>query len=201
MGERQNAISELTRFWLQAKNKCLIYESLPVPVPYNQSDIDFLAVKGNMEKIELPGNIKLGPYLIVETKDEHDWEPKGKEFAKLFVSDIDKMEGSLYVPEKTQCKFTMLRQEHYAKANEFFGNNTFDRLFVLHAIDKNIFTFEIEQSLNANQIYIITISEIVEDLYKWYKTHKRCSGLRNSMTGDMWHLLVGFCGFKPPPYD
>jgi hypothetical protein len=60
MAGRSNAISELTRFWLQAKHRCLVYESLPVPVSYNQSDIDLLAVRGDMRKIELPNGVSVG---------------------------------------------------------------------------------------------------------------------------------------------
>lgn len=32
--------------------------------------------------------------MIVETKDERDWEPTGREFGKLLESDIAKMVGS-----------------------------------------------------------------------------------------------------------
>jgi hypothetical protein len=197
MAERSNAISELTRFWLQAKHRCLVYESLPVPVPYNQSDIDFLAIRGDMHKIELPNGISVGPRLIVETKDEHDWEPTGKEFGKLLDSDIAKMVGNSFIPKKTACKFSMLREEHYGAACDFFGCDDFDRLFVLHAIDSEVIMRH-SKLLSSHRVHILTIPELVTDVCQWYASHPRRAGLRHTLTGDIWHLLVGFCGCLPP---
>lgn len=196
MSERSNAISEITRFWLQAKHKCLVYESLPVPVPYNQSDIDLLAIHGDMTQITLPNDVKVGPRLIVETKDEKDWESTGKEFGVLLESDISKMRDGLFVPNKTACKFSMLRQEHYEKATEFFASTDFDRLFVVHAINSEALA-RCSNFLNARRIHIITIRELVADIQQWYTGHKRRAGLRHTMMGDVWHLLVGFCGCIP----
>lgn len=197
MAERSNAISELTRFWLQAKHRCLVYESLPVPVPYNQSDIDLLAIRGDMQKIELPNGVSVGPRLIVETKDEHDWEPTGREFGKLLDSDIAKMVGNPFIPKKTACKFSMLREEHYGAACDFFSSDDFDRLFVLHAIDSEVLTRH-SKLLSSCRIHILTIPELVTDVCQWYASHPRRSGLRHTMMGDIWHLLVGFCGCLPP---
>ncbi len=197
MSERSNALGEITRFWLQARHSCLVYESLPVPVRYNQSDIDFLAIRSNMKQFQLPNGTMVGSRIIVETKDEHDWEPKGKEFGQLLQADIAKMDNGLFVPKGTSCKFSMLREEHYDKAVEFFDNKDFDRLFVLHAMNPAVIEQNIEL-LKANRIHFLNISEVVEDLYKWYKKdEKRPAGLRNTMTGDIWHLLFGFCECKP----
>lgn len=196
MTERSNAISEITRFWLQARHRCLVYESLPVPVPYNQSDIDILAIRGDLRKIELPNGVSVGPRLIVETKDEHDWEPTGKEFGKLLESDISMMVGSS-IPKKTRCKYRMLREEHYGAACDFFGCDDFDRLFVLHAVDSEVLTRH-SKLLSSCRIHILTIPEIVTDICQWYASHPRRAVLRNTMMGDIWHLLVGFCQCASP---
>ena len=196
MAERSNAISELTRFWLQAKHSCLIYESLPVPVRYNQSDIDFLAIRGDLQRFPLPNGKAVGSRLIVETKDEHDWEPRGREFGQLLQADIEKMQDGLFVPRGTSCKFSMLREEHYDKAVEFFGTDDFDRLFIVHALDTAVIE-QYGEFLADKRICILGISDLVADLCKWYEEHPRRSGLRNTLTGDIWHLLVGFCGCKP----
>jgi len=76
MASRSNACSELTRFWLEARHGYLITESVPVPVPYGRSDINFIAMHPRLNTLTLPDGSNLGPRLIVETKDEHDWEPK-----------------------------------------------------------------------------------------------------------------------------
>jgi hypothetical protein len=54
MASRSNSCSELTRFWREAKNGCLITESVPVPVPYAQSDIDLVAVQPALQQLSLP---------------------------------------------------------------------------------------------------------------------------------------------------
>jgi len=168
-----------------------------VPVPYNQSDIDILAIRADMQKIKLPNCVSVGPRLIVETKDEHDWEPTGREFGKLLDSDISKMVGNSFIPKKTACKFSMLREEHYVAACDFFGCDDFDRLFVLHAIDSEVLIRH-REFLSSCRIHILTIPELVTDICQWYASHPRRTGLRHTMMGDIWHLLVGFCGCFPP---
>lgn len=196
MAERSNAISEITRFWLQARHNCLVYESLPVPVKYAQSDIDLLAVTGNMGRFPLPDGTQVGARLIIETKDEHDWDSKGKEFGMLLKQDIESMADRNFVPMGTKCKFSMLRQEHFEKAADFFGTDDFDRLFVVHAINMEVLD-DCRPFLAERRIYFLDIREIVSDLLDWYSSHERPSGLRHTLTGDIWHLLVGFCGCRP----
>jgi hypothetical protein len=65
MAGHTNALSELTRFWLEQRHGCLVRESIPVPVPYNQSDIDMLGLKLNNEAIQLPGGDRVGPRIII----------------------------------------------------------------------------------------------------------------------------------------
>jgi len=193
MPSHTNALSELTRFWLEQRHGCLVRESIPVPVPYNQSDIDMLGVKLNNEAIQLPGGDRVGPRVIVETKDEHDWEPLGREFAKLLMSDISLLGENGFVPAKTKrVKFTMLRQEHFEVATKLFGTDDFDRLFVVHALDPSLRP-QITERMRRIRVYWVTARELVRDLEKWYRSHPRATGLRNSLVGDLLHLLWGFC--------
>lgn len=196
MAERSNAISEITRFWLQARHGCAVYESLPVPVKYCQSDIDFLAIRGDLQPIILPGGLSIGPRIIVEAKDEHDWEPRGKEFGQLLEKDLAQLSDGLFVPRGIPCKFTMLRQEHFEAATKFFGTDDLDRLFIVHALDEAVASRHTE-ALAKCRIHFLTIREVVGDLFKWYVQHPRRSGLRHTLVGDIWHLLVGFCGCEP----
>ena len=53
MATRSNACSELTRFWLEARLGYLVTESVPVPVKYALSDIDFLAIEPQLKQISL----------------------------------------------------------------------------------------------------------------------------------------------------
>jgi hypothetical protein len=92
MPTRTNACSELTRFWLEARHGCLVGEGVPVPVPYALSDIDLLALHPQQQTIQLPSGQLVGPRLIIETKDEHDWEPTGREFGCI-ASDRRKQDG------------------------------------------------------------------------------------------------------------
>ena len=202
MGSRSNAIEEITRFWLQSKHGCLVAEAIPVPVPYALSDIDIVAVTSDTKrKIELPkeaGGAEIGPRLIVETKDEHDWDAAGGEFAGLLRADLDKMGDGPYIPRGTKgVKFTMLREEHFAEAKRYFDSDDFDRLFVVHAMARELIG-ENAARLKEHRIYLVTIRELVADLYSWYRDpNLRKAGLRHTLVGDLWHLLVGFCKCEP----
>jgi hypothetical protein len=203
LGSRSNAIEELTRFWLQARHGCLVDESIPVPVPYALSDIDLVAVRADSKKIKLPGpdGAEIGPRIIVETKDEHDWEPTGKEFGALLGNDIEKMGDAPFIPRGTKgVKFTMLRQEHFEKASEYFDSPDFDRLFVVHAVDPCVANTH-ASVLTRQRIHILSVNDLVADLHVWYVQHPRKSGLRHTLVGDLWHLLVGFCGCSPHGRD
>jgi hypothetical protein len=54
-------MSELTRFWLEACQACLLRETVPVPVPYNQSDLDFVAFRPDLKQFRLPTGESVGP--------------------------------------------------------------------------------------------------------------------------------------------
>ncbi len=196
MPVRSNALSELTRFWLQSKHEYLIDEAVPVPVPYNLSDLDLVALHPRGRQLTLPRGVAIGPRLIVETKDEHDWEPTGRQFGAALRSDVAKMAGGRTIPRGTRdVKFTMLREEHYERACEIFGSDGFDRLFVVHALDPDVLR-QLGPHLAVHRIHWLTVRELVLDLTEWYGEHKRPSGLRQTLVGDLFHLLVGYCGMS-----
>ena len=198
MPGRSNALSELARLWLEDRHGCLVRESIPVPVPYGQSDIDMLALRLDSRTIKLPTGEAVGPRLIVETKDEHDWEPTGKAFAKSLVADLDLMGDGRFIPAKTKgVKFTMFREEHFEVATRLFGTDDFDRLFIVHALDSDI-RQRVTGRLRTIRTYWVTAPELICDLETWYRAHPRASGLRNSLVGDLVHLLWGFCGMRMP---
>ena len=199
MATRSNACSELVRFWLEARLSYLVTESVPVPVPYGLSDIDFLAIQPKLAGSHLPNGQPLRPRLIVEAKDEHDWEPSGREFGACLAADVEKMGDGLFIPKDARgVKFTMLREQHYRKAEEIFGTEEFDRLFIVHAMSSDVLK-QLNPNLEKRRIFCLTIRDLVADLVSWYGAHARPAALRNTLTGDLLHLLIGFCGLKPPP--
>jgi hypothetical protein len=148
-----------------------------------------------MHPISLPDGRRVGPRLIVETKDEHDWEPTGKEFGRFLREDVSLLGPESFVPRGApgKVKFSMLRQAHFEVATNLFGSEDFDRLFVVHAIDPTVLA-DFAPTFAASRIYWLTLPELVRDLREWYRAHPRPAGLRHSLVGDLWHLLVGYCG-------
>lgn len=199
MASRSNAASELVRFWLEARHGCFVAEAVPVAVPYALSDIDLAAIQPADRPLALPGGAAVGPRLIVETKDEHDWEPTGREFGALLRQDAAKLAPDGRVPKGTKgVKFTMLREEHFRRAAELFGTDDFDRLFVVHALDAATLA-DLAAPLRTHRIHWLTLPAVVADLLAWYRAHPRPAALRHAPTGDLLHLLVGFCGLALPP--
>ncbi len=193
MPARSNAMSELTRFWLEARYSCVVKESLPVPVRYGLSDIDLLALRPDSTSFELPSGVAIGPRVIVETKDEHDFDPSGKSYGKNLIADMEKMGDKRFIPANISgvC-FVMLRQQHYEVAKNLFGCDDFDRLFVVHALDKKV-RQELTPKMQKKRIHWLTVHEMLKDLELWYRQHQRPSGLRNTLVGDLFHLLFGYC--------
>jgi hypothetical protein len=195
---RSNACSELTRFWLEARHDLLVGEGIPVPVPYALSDIDLVAIQPQGQGIALPSGVLIGPRIIVETKDEHDWEPTGREFGRFLSADMEQMGEGRVLPRGAKgVKFSMLRQEHFDRATALFGTDDFDRLFVVHAMDSVVLA-DLGPTLSERRIYWLTVPEVVDDLVKWYRDHRRPAALRNTLVGDLFHLLVGFCKLDLP---
>lgn len=111
--------------------------SVPVAVPYGLSDLDFVAIRSTLEPILLPDGTAVGPRLVLETKDEYDFDPTGRQFGQLLRTDAALLGESGWVPSGTpgSVKFSMLRQAHYDEASKIFGTREFDRIFVVHAVD------------------------------------------------------------------
>jgi hypothetical protein len=197
MAARQNALSELTRFWLEGRHGCFLRESVPVPVPYNQSDIDFMALRADNQRITLPTGESVGPRLIVESKDEHDFDPKGREYGKRLMRDLEALGDGPYVLSNhpTKVHFTMLKQQHFEVAAKIFGTNDFDRVFVTHALAEDV-RQQVTCSMREKRIFWVTVHELLHDLMQWYKRHDRPAALRFTLTGDLIHLLFGYCGFE-----
>jgi hypothetical protein len=199
MPTRTNACSELVRFWLEARHECLVSEAVPVRVPYGHSDIDLVAFQAAGKPIQLPSGQTIGPRLIVETKDEHDWDPSGREFGVLLRADIPKMGEHKSIPHGTKdVKFSMLREEHFQRATSLLGTDDFDRLFVVHAIDPHVVA-DLASELADRRIHWLTVPDVVRDLLEWYRAHLRPAALRHTLMGDVFHLLVGFCGLGLDP--
>lgn len=193
MAARSNAICELTRFWLEARHSCLTGESVPVKVRGGNSDIDLIASRPDSSRFSLPTGANVGPRLIVETKDEHDFDKSGREFGKMLRADAAMMGQAAFISDEAgKPKFTMLRKQHFDKATSIFGSSDFDRLFVIHAVDPQVQS-EVGPVLVEKRIYLIGIREVVKDLQVWYSTHASRATLRHTLVGDLVHLLWGYC--------
>lgn len=192
---RFNAASELAKFWIEVRQGCLVTESVPVPVPYGLSDIDILAMHPGGRTIGLGNGNTIGPRLIIEVKDEHDFDPKGREFGKALRGDMAAMGDGQFVPSggTLPIKFSMLREAHYRVAVDRFGTDDFDRLFIVHAVDPATLD-DLTPLMAPRRIWWLTLPEIVRDLEEWYRKHPRPAGLRHSPVGDLLHLMFGYCG-------
>jgi hypothetical protein len=157
------------------------------------SDIDLIALRPDSTSFQLPSGVAIGPRVIVETKDEHDFDPKGKSYGKNLISDMEKMGDKCFIPANISgvC-FVMLRQQHYEVAKNLFGSDDFDRLFVVHALENKV-RQELTPKMQKKRIHWVTVHEMLSDLELWYRQHQRPSGLRNTLVGDLFHLLFGYC--------
>jgi hypothetical protein len=197
LASRSNALSELTRLWLQERHGCLVRESVPVRVPRGTSDIDLVAASPS----GAPWGTPLIPPVVralVETKDEHDYDPSGAEFSRLIATDAAAMGGGHYARKGASIKFSMLRQEHFEAGAEIFGTEDFARIFVVHNLNPAVCGAALE-AMRAHRIYWVTARDLVNDLATWYPDCSNKPALRHSLAGDLLHLLVGYCGLRPTP--
>jgi len=119
----------------------------------------------------------------------------GAEFGQLFLADVEKMEDGPYIPAHARhVKFAMLQEEHFQVAADVFGPDCFDRLFVLHAIDTTAFEDEIPTLRQEHRVHLLTVKGLLEDLVEWCQGLDHQARLRNTLTGDLFHLLFGFGG-------
>lgn len=197
MAERRNALGELTRFWLEARHGCLLRESVAVAVPNGWSDIDFVAIRPDLSTISLPTGEQIGPRMIVESKDEHDFDKHGTTIGNRLLADLKALGKDHCIQDDNPHKahFSMLRQQHFDVAKKSFGTDKIDRLFVVHAVNKSVRKAQ-RDKLNQKRIFWITVRELVADLQKWYHTCERPTALRHTLMGDLFHLLVGYCEMR-----
>jgi hypothetical protein len=90
----------------------------------------------------------------------------------------------------------MLREQHFRRASQFFGSQEFDRLFIVHALDPHILA-NLDAQLAKIRVSWLTARQLTLDLLQWYDAHGRPAELRSDLVGDLFHLLAGFCGFRP----
>ena len=190
MAERNNAISEIVRFYFETCKSCMTCESIPVKTNKNYSDIDLVAIPSDLNICELPNGIKF-ERAIIETKNELDYDKYGTDFAKRIIYDYSIVKNNNYAPSVSSVNFSMLSREHYEYAsNILFKNKKFIRIFIVHKI--NIDKDNVQECINNFKnidVYFIQISDIINDLFKWYYNCQNKTIIRNSLVGDLIHLL------------
>ncbi len=97
MAARSNALGELTHFWRQARHGCLIDKSVAVRVPYGNADSDLVAMRPDGMPWQLPDGTPI-TQAIIETKDEHDFDSAGRDFAKRLHADVTALGDGWSIP-------------------------------------------------------------------------------------------------------
>lgn len=190
--------------WLEERHGYLVCESVPVPVVINgggnSSDIDLVALAPPAAGVlSLLRGARLGPRVIVETKDEPNWEATGKAFGVDLLHDVALLGTWPSIPHGTPGvkKFTMLGQEHHDVAASLCGTDDFNRLFVVHALDLQV-RAQVGPMFAERRIYWLTIPELVADLVAWVHDHPKPVSQRHGLMGDLLTFLVGFCQLGVP---
>lgn len=197
MATRSNALSELTRFWLQDCKGFLTRESIPVKFVHNRSDIDFIVSSPDSKYRKLTENISF-KYAIIETKDERDFDKTGNNFADRLYNDYyDSMNKDYLVDEDTKCNFSMLKIQHHKIAQNIFGTSEFSKIFIFHNIKKEKFVENELEDLVAHNIHILTVDDILNDIVKYVKEKPDGAGIRNSLVGDILDLLINYRHWGP----
>lgn len=192
MATRSNALSEISRFWLQECYGLFIRESIPVKLKHNNSDIDFAATTPGLPVTIL--NKITFKNAIIETKDERDFDPNGKDFIKRLNYDFSIMKNN-FIDEDSKCNFSMLKKQHHDKAEEIFHGVDFVKIFIFHNI--YITNNEIIDRLIEKDIYIIKSDEMLNDIINFMNTKYQGSGIRNSLIGDIFDMLIRYHKWGP----
>jgi len=207
-GECRTGLGELTKVWLTVQHSCLIRESVPVKVPKQWSDIDTLAMRADLRKFRLPQPVgqSVGPRLVVEIKDEHDFDPDGTNFADRLRDDFEHMDWDWgYIPANTPgVNFKMLLKNHFAVAQQFFGSDDFDRVFVVHNLNRDRDGLQdMLAALERKRIFFVTAQEIWQDWLEWYHHADDAAhaALRATLMGDTLRLLHYLNVFQVNPLD
>ncbi|MDR2725721.1 MAG: hypothetical protein LBC90_06610 [Candidatus Adiutrix sp.] len=194
MATRNNALSEIARFWLQECHGLFLRESVPVKVKHGNSDIDFI-VTSPEESVTLLERIKF-KHAIVETKDERDYDKLGTKFAERLQKDYRLLQGNRMISAETSCCFSMLKEQHHKQAEEIFGGNDFSKIFIFHSLNKTGLE-DILAELCAKSIHVVTSSEILSDIQIYFKNHRHSAGIRNSLVGDILDMLITYHKWGP----
>ena len=195
MATRNNALSEISRFWLQERYGLFIRECIPVKVPRNWSDIDFAVTSPGGPRYLL-GRIPI-VNAIVETKDERDFDPRGTDFTKRLLYDFSLLKNGL-IDENTSCNFSMLKEQHHEKAKELFNGEDYARIFIFHALKQSEALETIISQLRDLNIHFITSSEMLQDIHDFLKSDKRTAAIRNSLVGDILDMLMAYHKWTAP---
>lgn len=193
MATRSNALSEIARFWLQECYGLFIRESIPVKLRYNNSDIDFAVTTPDIP-ITILNKITF-KNAIIETKDERDFDPNGTDFTKRLLNDLSMMNEYFIDENKSGYCFSMLKEQHHKKAKEIFNGNDLIKIFIFHNIKLSDNSIIIP--LADKKIYIVKSEEILDDIIKFFKTKYPGSGIRNSLIGDIFDMLIRYHKWMP----
>ena len=193
MATRSNALSEISRFWLQERHNLLVRESIPVKLKRNNSDIDF-AVTTPRDSVTLLERITF-KNAIVETKDERDFDSLGTDFAKRLRYDSTLLQGN-WIGTEASCNFSMLKEQHHNEAKKIFDGADFSKIFIFHKL-KTAGLEDLIADLRGRDIHIVTSFEMLSDIENWIKGSRPGAGIRNSLVGDILDMLITYHKWGP----
>lgn len=198
MATRSNALSEISRFWLQEQHGFFIRESVPVKVPHNWSDIDFAITSPSGPQTLIKG-IRI-ENAIVETKDERDFDPRGNDFAKRLMYDFSVLKDGV-IEERQSCNFSMLKEQHHEVAKKLFNTEDFAKIFIFHNLKQSDALDTVQAQLRELNIHFITSAEMLGDIYDHLNSGKRTAAIRNSLVGDILDMLITYHKWARPEMD
>lgn len=193
MAARSNALSEITRFWLQECHGLLLRESIPVKLKRNHSDIDFVAASP-AGPVTLLNRITF-KNAIIETKDERDFDPRGTDFSKRLSYDFALLQGRM-IDGDASCNFSMLKKQHHDVAGKIFKNADFSKIFIFHNL-KSTGLEDMIADLCGRDIHVVTSFEMLSDIQEFFRKFRSGAGVRNSLVGDILDMLITYHGWAP----
>jgi hypothetical protein len=192
MAARSNALSEITRFWLQECYGLLLRESIPVKLKRNNSDIDFVAASP-AGPVTILNRITFKK-AIIETKDERDFDPHGADFANRLGYDFALLQDRV-IDADISCNFSMLKKQHHDVAENMFAGAEFSKIFIFHNI-KGAGLDGIIADLCSKNIHVVTSAEMLTDIQDFFKKSHPGAGIRNSLVGDILDMLITYHGWE-----
>lgn len=193
MAARSNALSEITRFWLQECHGLLLRESISVKLKRNHSDIDFVAASP-AGPVTLLNRVTF-KNAIIETKDERDFDPRGTDFAKRLSYDFTLLQDRV-IDGDVACNFSMLKKQHHDAAGEIFKGADFAKIFIFHNL-KSAILEDIIADLCGRDIHVVTSAEMLADIQDFFRKCRSGAGVRNSLVGDILDMLITYHGWGP----